>query len=84
MRNFEELIQVLLSDTEKTLLIDLLKLKIKSYALQIKAKNIEKSKVTRDNYYEMFIDAINKELGDLKFKYMIFNSILKKLNEVSA
>ena len=82
MRNFEELIQVLLSDTEKTLLIDLLENKIKSYALQIKAKNIEKSKVTRDNYYEMFIEEIEKDIAELKSKQRLANSILKKVRDI--
>ena len=73
-----------LSDSEKEYLTDLLKLKIKSYALQIKAKNIEKSKVTRDNYYEMFIEEIEKDIAELKNKQRLANSILKKVNEVSA
>ena len=68
-----------LSDSEKEYLTDLLKLKIKSYALQIKAKNIEKSKVTRDNYYEMFIEEIEKDIAELKSKQRLANSILKKM-----
>ena len=73
-----------LSDSEKEYLTDLLKLKIKSYNLQIQSEKIKKSKVTPDNYSDMFIEEIEKDIAELKGKQRLANSILKKLNEVSA
>ena len=72
-----------LSESEKIYLSDLLKLKIKSYNLQIQAKNIEESKVTRDNYYEMFIEEVEKDIAELKSKQRLVNSILKKVKKLS-
>lgn len=76
-----------LSDSEKEYLTDLLKLKIKSYNLQIQSEKIKKSKVTPDNYSDMFIEEIEKDISELKGKQRLANSILKKvkkLNEVSV
>ncbi|MGP1440967.1 MAG: hypothetical protein ACTTJ3_09560 [Treponema sp.] len=76
-----------LSDSEKEYLTDLLKLKIKSYNLQIQSEKIKKSRVTPDNYSDMFIEEIEKDIIELKGKQRLANSILKKvkkLNEVSV
>lgn len=76
-----------LSDSEKEYLTDLLKLKIKSYNLQIQSEKIKKSRVTPDNYSDMFIEEIEKDIIELKGKQRLANSILKKvkkINEVSV
>ena len=62
-----------LSDSEKEYLTDLLKLKIKSYNLQIQSEKIKKSKVTPDNYSDMFIEEIEKDIAEYKSKQRLVN-----------